>query len=627
MEDVHCPICVEPMDFTDLATSLCSCNYKVCLWCYKRICEDEGSQARCPNCRQLYDPERLQKQQVDPVQLQDELTRQKSKSAESRRRAASSKPRRELANMRVVQRNLVYAVGLALDICYEETLRGPEFFGQFGKIVKISVSRAGPYGAVSAKNGPTGSAYVTFLRPDDARRCIECTHGTDWEGKAVKACYGTTKYCNAFLKGLVCNNTDCLYLHAEAADADSYTKEQTKSSKFVQLVHEASLQGPAARAAAAAAAAAQAPRTSGAIPIHASGSGSSLSGPLPDALVSALSSSPAGSSVWGSAPGPAHSSVLSAAALVAAPANGGTTWAAVAQTLSTAPSLGHTSAQQQGKPGPPPGPPTIDTACEDWPELPGASSTDALVNADKGIKSLSRNGSSMAAQLAGKPNGTPSQPQQTSSQTLITPSATHSPSTAEAPAVKQGAKLALPNGMAVVDKETSLGAGQRSSLQAPIGSEAVRPGKGGPPPGFGPPVASTPANTPASTPSASGPWSSAASAQSPEATTHSLWSMLGLTTDGPMTTPTAPPGTGGLPSGVSNGWLANGIGGTGRAQSLAEAGAQDLQGHLPIYGSAPSARSPQQAYRGGQQNSNAWEPQEKAPQWQLDQHYKLPAAL
>ncbi len=29
----------------------------------------------------------------------------------------------------------------------------------------------------------------------------------------MKACYGTTKYCNAFLKGLVCNNSDCLYLH------------------------------------------------------------------------------------------------------------------------------------------------------------------------------------------------------------------------------------------------------------------------------------------------------------------------------------------------------------------------------------------------------------------------------
>ncbi len=32
-------------------------------------------------------------------------------------------------------------------------------------------------------------------------------------GKQVKACFGTTKYCNAFLKGVSCNNPECLYLH------------------------------------------------------------------------------------------------------------------------------------------------------------------------------------------------------------------------------------------------------------------------------------------------------------------------------------------------------------------------------------------------------------------------------
>lgn len=30
---------------------------------------------------------------------------------------------------------------------------------------------------------------------------------------AVQVCFGTTKYCNAFLKGLPCNNPECLYLH------------------------------------------------------------------------------------------------------------------------------------------------------------------------------------------------------------------------------------------------------------------------------------------------------------------------------------------------------------------------------------------------------------------------------
>lgn len=33
-------------------------------------------------------------------------------------------------------------------------------------------------------------------------------------GCVVRACLGTTKYCNSFLKGLACNSKDCLYLHS-----------------------------------------------------------------------------------------------------------------------------------------------------------------------------------------------------------------------------------------------------------------------------------------------------------------------------------------------------------------------------------------------------------------------------
>ena len=42
-------------------------------------------------------------------------------------------------SVRVVQRNLVYVVGLSMDICHEDTLRTAEFFGQFGKPVKVLI--------------------------------------------------------------------------------------------------------------------------------------------------------------------------------------------------------------------------------------------------------------------------------------------------------------------------------------------------------------------------------------------------------------------------------------------------------------------------------------------------------
>lgn len=43
-----------------------------------------------------------------------------------------------LQNVRVVQRNLVYVVGLPMELCYEELLSSTEYIGQYGKIVKVS---------------------------------------------------------------------------------------------------------------------------------------------------------------------------------------------------------------------------------------------------------------------------------------------------------------------------------------------------------------------------------------------------------------------------------------------------------------------------------------------------------
>lgn len=49
-----------------------------------------------------------------------------------------------LQNVRVVQRNLVYVVGLALELCYEDLLKTDKYFGQFGKIIKVRTFPATP---------------------------------------------------------------------------------------------------------------------------------------------------------------------------------------------------------------------------------------------------------------------------------------------------------------------------------------------------------------------------------------------------------------------------------------------------------------------------------------------------
>ncbi|KAG0502577.1 hypothetical protein HPP92_002649 [Vanilla planifolia] len=48
-----CPICVEDFDLTDSRFLPCSCGFRICLFCHKKILE-EGD-GRCPGCRKVYD--------------------------------------------------------------------------------------------------------------------------------------------------------------------------------------------------------------------------------------------------------------------------------------------------------------------------------------------------------------------------------------------------------------------------------------------------------------------------------------------------------------------------------------------------------------------------------------------
>ncbi|XP_010533428.1 PREDICTED: uncharacterized protein LOC104809223 [Tarenaya hassleriana] len=50
-EPLPCPICCEVMDATDLSFLPCPCGFKVCLFCHKKIVDNDG---RCPSCRKDY---------------------------------------------------------------------------------------------------------------------------------------------------------------------------------------------------------------------------------------------------------------------------------------------------------------------------------------------------------------------------------------------------------------------------------------------------------------------------------------------------------------------------------------------------------------------------------------------
>lgn len=106
-----------------------------------------------------------------------------ARKKESEQRQVETLNRKNLAGIRVVQKNLVYVVGLSQKSSEEEflrTLRGPQYFGQYGKITKIVVSKAkeGHNNANNNNNNNSIGVYVTFENRDDAAKCIAAVDGS-----------------------------------------------------------------------------------------------------------------------------------------------------------------------------------------------------------------------------------------------------------------------------------------------------------------------------------------------------------------------------------------------------------------------------------------------------------------
>ena len=60
--------------------------------------------------------------------------------------------------------------------------------------------------------GPSASAYVTYVKPEDALRAILTVNNIHVDGRTLKTSLGTTKYCSHFLKGSHCQKNVSIYL-------------------------------------------------------------------------------------------------------------------------------------------------------------------------------------------------------------------------------------------------------------------------------------------------------------------------------------------------------------------------------------------------------------------------------
>lgn len=220
-----CPICTEEMDLTDQHLKPCKCGYEICVWCWHHIMEmahKDETEGRCPACRSPYDKERIVAMAANCRRLVAEMN---SKKKIQKLKPKSSDGRKHLTDVRVIQRNLVYIIGLPLHLADEDLLQRREYFGRYGKVLKVSISRTAT-GVIQHSANNICCVYITYSKESEAVRCIQSVHFFVLEGRSLRACFGTTKYCHAWLRNVPCSNRDCLYLHDHGAHEDSFTKDE-----------------------------------------------------------------------------------------------------------------------------------------------------------------------------------------------------------------------------------------------------------------------------------------------------------------------------------------------------------------------------------------------------------------
>lgn len=273
VEPWDCPLCMEQVDFGDINFVPCECGYQVCRFCWHHIKSVLNDQ--CPACRRSYT------EQIDsPFVCTQSALASKTIIAGKKKKNTSANlsgdpiialdsngtrggaplgnvlaSRKHLIDVRVLQSNLVYVVGVPLSfslynfeagiepkgpnsifapsfiMVLEDLLCTKKYFGKYGSIIKLVINVKGHHSGTNTtkKSGssyPTVSAFLTFERPDDAAIAIDKIDNSTLEGYPLRATYGTTKYCAFFLRGQLCpNQTNCLYLHELGQSQNSYTKE------------------------------------------------------------------------------------------------------------------------------------------------------------------------------------------------------------------------------------------------------------------------------------------------------------------------------------------------------------------------------------------------------------------
>jgi CCR4-NOT transcription complex subunit 4 len=75
-----------------------------------------------------------------------------------------------LGQVRILQKNTLYIIGVSPSIAKEDTLKKYEYFGQYGRILSVTINKESAF--MSEDQGVCFSAYITYSSDKEAAIAI-----------------------------------------------------------------------------------------------------------------------------------------------------------------------------------------------------------------------------------------------------------------------------------------------------------------------------------------------------------------------------------------------------------------------------------------------------------------------
>ena len=139
-----------------------------------------------------------------------------------------------LKDMRITVKNILFVIGLPSELANksEEELMSEEYFGQYGKILKLTKNEK-PYN--NKNSSPIFSIHLNYSSDRETSIAMLALNDKIIKNNKIKASFGTTKYCKNFIDDKFCYNKDCLYYHKLDVENEMNKEEIIKNKEIIYI--------------------------------------------------------------------------------------------------------------------------------------------------------------------------------------------------------------------------------------------------------------------------------------------------------------------------------------------------------------------------------------------------------